>query len=405
MGWGRGDAGDGGSDRYEELIARREALQRTVQHRMQQHLESVLQRQPLAGGSARSTTRGITLGPDGTLYAELELSHPDGRTETVRLQATAGRAPEEAPAPEPQGDATVTPVATRDETAERVATVRDLAERHLPPAAAAEFLGWLRPALRLERADERDPVVAQLGGLPTLPINSWPVWEGHGPLSHVLTLDCAAVSRLLPELSLPEVGTLAFFYYDGRYLDDHLTTVGSWDPDTHAGARVLHLRPDLSTPAHLSDALTPAPPGLDPYPPVGLTAVRTVTWPSPELPWVDAAWERLGLSGDASGPVDALMDELWELPAAGYDTHQVGGHATPQQGAVELEVEQFRRGVEGAPFDWSDPDVQESAARWQLLLQVASNDTDMMWGDDGQLYWLTRDQESPVDASFTWQCG
>jgi uncharacterized protein YwqG len=99
------------------------------------------------------------------------------------------------------------------------------------------------------------------------------------------------------------------------------------------------------------------------------------------------------------------MDELWELPAAGYDTHQVGGHATPQQGAVELEVEQFRRGVEGAPFDWSDPDVQESAARWQLLLQVASNDTDMMWGDDGQLYWLTRDQESPVDASFTWQCG
>jgi hypothetical protein len=169
---------------------------------------------------------------------------------------------------------------------------------------------------------------------------------------------------------------------------------------------VLHLRPDLSTPAHLTDALTPAPPGLDAYPTVALTAIRTVTWPSGELPWVEQAWERHGLTGDASGPVDALMDELWELPHAGHDTHQVGGHATPQQGAVELEVEQFRRGVDGTPFDWSDPDVQASATHWQLLLQVASDDdADMMWGDVGQLYWLTRDADPPTEAHFTWQCG
>lgn len=406
MGWGRGNAEEVGSDRYAELLARRDALQVAVQDRMQRHMEGVLRQQPLAGGgSARSTTRGITLGPDGTLYAELELSHPDGRTETVWLQAVAGGGPEERAARAEHTDAPAAPVATRDETTERVATIRDLAERHLPPAAAAEFLGWLRPALRLEQGGDGDPVVAQLGGLPTLPINSWPVWEGHGPLSHVLTLDCGAVSPLLPELPLPDVGTLAFFYYDGRYLDDHLATVGSWDPDTAAGARVLHLRPDLSTPAQLTDALTPAPPGLNPYPAVGLTAVRTMTWPSREVPWVDAAWERLGLSGDASGPVDALMEALWELPFAGYDTHQVGGHATPQQGAVELEVEQFRRGAEGVPFDWSDPEVQASATHWQLLLQVASDDAGMMWGDAGQLYWLVRDQEPPEDASFTWQCG
>ncbi|MGH3348270.1 MAG: DUF1963 domain-containing protein [Nocardioides sp.] len=403
MRWGKGD-GEAGDDRYDELMQRHDALQRAVQQRMRQHVEAALEQQPLSG-VAGSSTRGITLAADGTLYAELELTHPGGRAETVRLQAIPGRAPEKVTATEPQDDVPRTPVATRDETAERIATVRALAERHLPPAAAEEFLGWLRPALRLQRAGGGDPVVAQLGGLPTLPINTWPVWEGHGPLSHVLTLDCPEVKRLLPELPLPEVGTLAFFYYDGRYLDDQLTTVGSWDPTTHAGARVLHLRPDLSTPAHLTDALTPAPPGLDPYPTVALTAVRTVTWPSGELPWVGQAWERHGLTGDASSPVDALMDELWELPGAGYDTHQVGGHATPQQGAVELEVEQFRRGVAGTPFDWSDPDVQASATHWQLLLQVASDDADMMWGDVGQLYWLIRDADPPTAARFTWQCG
>lgn len=290
---------------------------------------------------------------------------------------------------------------TWDETAERIATIRELAERHLPLEAAQEFLGWLRPALRLERAGEGDVVVAQLGGLPSLPIKTWPIWEGHGPLSHVLTLDCSAVSKLLPELPLPEVGTLAFFYYDGRFGDDYESTVGAWDPSTHAGARVLH----LITPAQVVDALTPAPLGLEPYPAVGLTAVRTVTWPSQELPWVDAEWERLGLSGHASGPVDALLDELQELPGDAWGTHQVGGHARPQQGPVELEAEQFRRGVDAIPFDWSDPHVQASVTHWQLLLQVASDDADMMWGDAGQLYWLTRDNESPEAASFTWQCG
>jgi uncharacterized protein YwqG len=243
-------------------------------------------------------------------------------------------------------------------------------------------------------------VVAQLGGLPVLPDDSWPIWEGHGPLSHVLTLDGAAVRELLPEqTTVPTTGRLGFFYYDGRYRDDLDTTVGSWDAATHAGAQVLKLPENQDVP-------TTPPPGLVTYPDAALTALRTVTWPSGELPWVEEAWARHGLSDDESDPVDALMVALWELPGAGYDTHQVGGHAAPQQGAVELEVEQFRRGVEGTPFDWSDPDVQVSASKWQLLLQVASDGAaDMMWGDVGQLYWLTRDDDPPTGAYFTWQCG
>jgi hypothetical protein len=61
--------------------------------------------------------------------------------------------------------------------------------------------------------------------------DSWPVWEGHGPLSHVVSIDCASVIRLLPSLDLPDSGRLAFFYFDGHH-DDYKSTVGVWDPAT-----------------------------------------------------------------------------------------------------------------------------------------------------------------------------
>jgi len=218
----------------------------------------------------------------------------------------------------------------------------------------------------------------------------------------VLTLELAAVSRLLPELGLAEVGTLAFFYYDGRYLNDVESTVGTWEPETRHGARVLHLRPDLSTRERVTDLLTPAPPGLDPYPAVGFTPARILTWPSFELAWVEEAWQRHGVSAAA---VSALREALSELPWNGWDQHLVGGHATPQQGPVEYEVEQLRCALADEPFDWGSPQVVAALPRWRSLLQVGSDNADMMWGDVGQLHWLIRDDALPEEAAFTCQCG
>jgi uncharacterized protein YwqG len=104
--------------------------------------------------------------------------------------------------------------------------------------------------------------------------------------------------------------------------------------------------------------------------------------------------------------VAALYDALHELPHGGYDTHQIGGYACPQQNPVELEVEQLHRGLEGETFEWNDPEVQAAATAWQLLLQVASDDAAaMMWGDLGQLYYLARSPGAPEDALVTLQCG
>ncbi|WP_322938189.1 YwqG family protein [Nocardioides bizhenqiangii] len=401
-------------DRYDELMARRAALEGEVQRRFRAHRENALQDVPLLSQgrptTAAARTRGIHLAADGSLHATLEFTDIHGVTSTVTMHATPGGEVEEIAAIEPEVAASG-PHQAGDESEERLGIVTDLAREHLPEEAAQAFLALLRPALRLEHAGESDPVIAQLGGLPTLPVNSWPVWVGHGPLSHVLSFDCEPVSQLLPELGLPATGRLAFFYFDGTY-DNYASTVFAGDPSSSPGFRVLHLHPEESSPAAITNAATPPPPGLRPFNPIALTAVRTVTWPSRETPTAEAVWTRAGLNGPRGGvsaaPVEALYAALWELPGGGYDTHQIGGHACPQQGPVELEVEQLRRGIAGEPFVWADPDVQSTASEWQLLLQVATDDEvdpDLMWGDVGQLYYLVRDIQRPQDALFTWQCG
>jgi uncharacterized protein YwqG len=369
------------ADRYDELMVRRAALEQEVGRRLARHSEEMLRQLPLTDGSFGGRADGIRLTADGSLQTTLTLRGAHG----------------------------VESIQTRDESEERLGIVTALARKHLPIDATEDFLALLRPALRLVRAGQGESAVAQLGGLPTLPVNSWPVWEGHGPLGHVLSFDCAPIAAMLPELGLPADGRLAFFYFDDRY-DDAESTVGSWDPTSRPGFRVLHLHPELSTRANITDAATPVPPGLTPFPVVALAAVRTVTWPSHETPMAQAVWTRHGLTGPRPGvaapPVEALYDDLWKLPCGGYGTHQIGGHPCPQQGPVEMEAEQLRRGLVGEPFDWKNPSVQSAASGWQLLLQVASeDDADMMWGDVGQLYYLVQDAQQPHDALFTWQCG
>lgn len=386
-------------------MARRAALAKEVRQRLNQHSRQALTQVPLAG-VVSGESDGIRLLRDGSVEATLRFQDIHGVRTTVILQAEPGAGIEEI-RPRKAEPETVSPVGVGDESEDRLRVVTDLAREYLPAGAAEDFLATLRPALRLVHASETDPVVAQLGGLPTLPINSWPVWDGHGPLGHVLSFDCAPVAAMLPELGIPKDGRLAFFYFDPRY-DGFESYVGHLNPSSHAGFRVMRLHPELSTRTHITDAATPAPPGLAPFPTVALTAVRTVTWPSPDTPIAEAVWRKHGLERSAqtyemAAPVAALSDALWELPDF-HNTHQIGGHPHPQQESVEDEVEAFRRGILGEQVDWTAPEFQAAASDWQLVLQVASDDAaDMMWGDVGQLYYLARNTERPEEAVFTSQ--
>ena len=280
--------------------------------------------------------------------------------------------------------------------------VTEIARRYLPQGIADRWLQLLRPAAVLRHAVPGDRVAGVLGGRPRLPGSAeWPSWDGHGPLSFVAAVDCAALAAVPLDIMLPSSGTLLFFYFDGQY-DNCETTVGYWDPGTSAGARALYVGPGERT-SHRA-----CPEGIKPYGQVGLAVESVVTFPGPEHPDLQAAFKAPDedLRAFLGHPVnDAAFGEALARRMAG-PRHQVGGYADPVQGPVEWEAAMAALGNPGP----DDPRVAAEQARWTLLAQIDTDDrAGMMWGDCGTLYWLSRPEDLAggqfASASFTWQCG
>ncbi|MEU9084006.1 YwqG family protein [Streptomyces sp. NPDC048357] len=282
--------------------------------------------------------------------------------------------------------------------------LHELAHRLLSPDDAARWLGMLAPGLRLAHAGDGPPA-GRLGGLPELPADTpWPVWEGNGPLSHIASLDCAALAAAGDVgLSLPGSGTLLFFLFDGR-LDDEDPLVDPADPETRQGSQVVYVPAGTATHPH------PAPDGLRPYPEVPLTAQAGLTVPADDAPSVRAAFgEVVGSRDWRRHPVnarafDAALRALDPDPRGAR--HRVGGHAMPVQGAVEWEIAGT---LLGPGTSWQDPRLADEAAGLVLLAQIdTDHEADMMWGDVGTLYWLIRPSDLEAgrfeEARFTWQC-
>lgn len=278
-----------------------------------------------------------------------------------------------------------------------------LARTHLPAGIAEQWIGLLRPGIRLTATGGSGPVAARLGGLPELPETmAWPEWEGQGPLSFVGTVDCAALPVDTLDVPLPAEGTLSFFYFDGQ-LDDGEALVLPEEPETWQGARVLYVPADAVT------SVRACPEGLEPYPEVRLTAEVEMTAADAYHPLIHREFTPgQPPSATEDHPVcgEEFLESLWEL-AEGEPEHRVGGHADPVQNPVEVEV---AHAALGGRVSWEDPALAEEALGWQLLAQFDSDEAaDMMWGDAGVLYWLIR----PADlaalrfdrAMFTWQCG
>ena len=280
--------------------------------------------------------------------------------------------------------------------------VEQVAREHLPRDVAETWIRLLRPAARLRHADSGEPVVGQLGGLPTIPETVvWPTWTDHGPLTFVSSLNCAKLVSMGLDIALPREGALAFFYFDGQY-DDAQSLVIFEQPETLEGSRVLYIPADTTT------IPRPCPAGIQAYPRVDLTAELVATYPNFEHP---ALIETFRLPGEdrksfLDNPVNDLtfMEALGELELG--PVHQVGGYAHPVQGPVEYEVAMATLGGKVAS---KDPALEQEARTWKLLVQIDSDEgAKMMWGDVGMLYWLMRPRDLTTRAfhaaSFTWQC-
>ncbi|ADI07524.1 hypothetical protein SBI_04404 [Streptomyces bingchenggensis BCW-1] len=104
-----------------------------------------------------------------------------------------------------------------------------------------------------------------------------------------------------------------------------------------------------------------------------------------------------------------FQDAVWNLRRV---RHQVGGAPDGVQGEVEYEVADFPDDWDLDEFNPDNPhfdDILAEAARWRLLLQIASDDeAGMLWGDAGALYWLIDPEDLAAgrfdQARFTWQC-
>lgn len=275
------------------------------------------------------------------------------------------------------------------------------ARQHLPADVAEAWLSLLRPGIRLTTAEPGDgPPVGYLGGEPELPDDlAWPVWEGHGPLSFIACVDCAALPPAATGIGLPADGRLLFFYFDGQY-DDCEALVFASDPESQAGARVLYV------PSDQPGTQRATPQGIEPYTRVRLTSRVVATAPSYDHPVLHQAFGAT-FSQDAEPQHPLRQREFCSAIDDGEGPlHQLGGYAYPVQGDVEYEVAQAAL---GGGVDWRDPALATEARRWALLAQFDSDDgADMMWGDSGMLYWLIRPDDLTARrfdrAMFTWQC-
>ncbi|WP_330351008.1 YwqG family protein [Streptomyces sp. NBC_00582] len=258
-----------------------------------------------------------------------------------------------------------------------------LAAEHLPGDLGRRWTALLRPCHRLRRAMDGERTVAVLGGNPELPAGiGWPEWPGHGPLSFIASVRCAALPRGGLAEEFPRKGILLFFFFDGQVDEDVL--VSADDPETRAGAQVLYVPED--TPVFP----TQAPPELEAFSRVELTADTEQSAPDLWLP--QARQALLGDSRPWPHPRETPAELKSFLRAFGRLRtrigHQVGGHALPVQGPVEYDI--ANAALDGM-HAWGDRPLDQEAERWILLAQFDSDgDAKMAWGEEGALYWLIR---------------
>ncbi|MFB9925036.1 YwqG family protein [Amycolatopsis halotolerans] len=279
-----------------------------------------------------------------------------------------------------------------------------LAQDRLPAEVAAKWIELFQPGIRLA-AKGTGPRVGQLGGNPALPdAVEWPIWAEKEPLTFVAAVDCASLPREFLTIPLPETGTLLFFSFDGRYEPDNYQHIL---PGDTGGYRVIFV------PAGTPVAERTPPADLEPYPRRDVFAEIVATAPESEHVLLDQTTTASGVSlaeAVEAGPEPERIGArvfgnlTWEVNE-GTPQHQIGGFATPVQDAVENEI-----AAEVLEGGWQDPRLKEEAARWVLLAQFDSDEeTDMMWGDVGMLYWLIRTddlKEGRFDAArCLMQCG
>ena len=254
--------------------------------------------------------------------------------------------------------------------------------------------------------DERIPVGAsKMGGSPDLPEDV--AWFRNPktdiPLSFVAQVNLAEAAQYDREHKLPERGMLYSFYdcsADGM--------PWGFDPEDGSGWAVYYHDGD---PSGISRREAPEDLEQDDNGTV-FGSARMCFAAGMELPSPES-----DLANDLDLPEDEeAQDAYWEWLEETEEElrNKLLGHADPVQNGMELECEYVTNQIYcGTPEGYQlakARGLDKNAARWNLLLQVDSNeDIGMMWGDMGRLYfWITDEDLAERRFDRCWlilQCG
>lgn len=266
---------------------------------------------------------------------------------------------------------------------------------------------------------------SRFGGGPDLPTGfTWPDWlvrpfectgepddtpvRARGKLNFLAQLDLAEAARLLPELGLPPVGWL-YFFFDADALP------WGFDPADRDAARVLyHAGPAADLVRHFPPRPPPDPSWDFPCCALDFLPVRTL--PDGQTLFKRFVAETPGAAGEACRESDAAVgstrqDQLYAVLEACDEAapiHQLRGCAHPLHDPMELECQLVANGVNcGSPDAFDTPRARHlaaGAADWQLLLQLDSDTAPgFEWCDVGLLYfWIRRQDLAAQRFDRTW---
>jgi uncharacterized protein YwqG len=244
------------------------------------------------------------------------------------------------------------------------------------------------PCLVLSRSQSGK---SSIGGRPTLRQDiAWPVWEGR-PQSFLSQIDLANAKRSGGPDWLPCIGTLFFFY------DSEQSTWG-FSPEDRGSWTVVFDETAVSVAPVIP---RPTPPEGCEFPAQTLLMTADESLPSVDRLEIDTSrlsdieWNRL----------DSAINEA----EPGYPSHRIGGWPQPiQNDDMELESQLASNGVNCGEAGAYQSDaallLAPGASEWRLLLQLDSDDdSDMMWGDSGRLYFWIRERDARArDFSKVW---
>lgn len=253
-----------------------------------------------------------------------------------------------------------------------------------------QFIDSLRkPAIRIEKGGKHS--FCKIGGLPIAKASfKWPAWKGK-PLAFLCQIDLGTIPKSEFTKNIPSDGLLYFFY------DQEQETWG-FDPKDRGSWKIIYINE--------RDDIEPvnAPAGLDKeyiYKEKQIKFSSILTYPDGQ----DDRIYKLNLN-------DTQSDEYYDLCSSVFGnqpSHHLLGYPSPVQGNdMDLESQLVSNGLYcGDATGYNDPKVKELESGrydWILLLQLDSDDeSGMMWGDSGTLYfWIRKEDLKNKNFSNVW---